>query len=211
MKFLSGLEVLRSIYLSLVFGAILALIYLTYESFLKVLKGIFSLPSDVIHLSRRISLKNLKSLSSCRFKRNENERVNNVSDAIIFFLFGVLTILYFYVALDGIFRIYALFFVITTFQILKKTVGRIITLAFETVFLFLYRTILLFVGCFVAPMYKSAVYLTKIIYKHTEPIRRKYLFKKSKKTESKKIAAINKLLEFKEKRSNDISLEKISR
>lgn len=211
MKFLSGLEILQSIYLSLIFGTILVCMFLTYESFLKVLKGIFTLPADVIRLSRVFSIKSLKALSTKSFKKRKNKKVNNVSDAIIFFIFGVLTILHFYVALDGIFRIYSLLFVVITFLILKKTVGRVISVLFETVFLYIYIAILLFAGCFVAPMYKSVGYLTKIIYKQTEPIRQKQLLKKSQKTQSKKLANIGKLLEFKEMCSNDMNLEKISR
>ena len=194
MKYFTDFEVFRSIYLSVLFGIFITGVFVASDSFCRMVKRIFALPADVFKLVHSFSLKRLKSFSAGDLKNAKNKKVNNVYDAIMFSIFGVLLVLHFYVTLDGIFRIYVLFVVIGTFVFLKKTIGSVLLIVFEKIFLYIYSVILFFSALIVLPMHKTVKFMTKIMYKRIEPIRQKHLLKKSKKIVNKKLAQIGKLM-----------------
>lgn len=202
MKFFTVFEIARSLYLSVLFGVCLACIYTASDTFLIAVKRVVSLPGDIIRVSQNYSLQNIKNLSSCNINGNKATKVNNVYDSILFLIFGMLLIIHFYVVLDGIFRIYVLIIVILSFLLFKKTFGRFFSLIIEKIVSYIYGTLLLCFGLVALPMYKTVKFMTNIICSFTEPIRKKYLLKKSKKIESKKFAGVKKLLATEDMRTN---------
>ena len=197
MKYFTDFEILRSIYLSLFFGIFLACIFVASDSFCYTVKRIFATPADTLKLVRNFSAKSLKCILAKREDR-KREKVNNVYDAIIFSLFGVLFILHFYVILDGNFRIYAFFISIVTFAVFKKTVGRLFSIIFKKIFLYIKSAVLFLCALAALPMYKILKFMTKILCKRMERTKEKYLLRKSKILVSRKLTEIRKLMEAKD-------------
>lgn len=192
MKFFTDSEIIRSIYLSLLFGAFLSATYISADFLSEALKKILFLPYNATKLCKRFSIKYSVKLSEVKKRSRESRR--NLFDAIIFSIFGILFILHFYITTDGIFRIYVVALVALSFCFSGKIIGNTVTPALEKCFSFIYAIILFFGGFIALPMYKTASLSVKIIQKLTEPLFRRYRLKKSKRIIAKKLREVEKLI-----------------
>lgn len=201
MKYFSDLDILRSICLSIFFGVFLSCIFIASESVRTIIKKILYLPANTASLLRNFKRREIVRLSRNEIYNKKSSRANNVYDFITFLIFGLLTVVHFYVTLDGVFRVYVILIVICSFIVFKKTVGALFELLIAKTFVCAYTALLFFLGLTLLPMYKTVKFMTKIIYKRIEPIKQKYLFKKSKKTVSRKLTEVRKLSENKDIRT----------
>ena len=118
-------EIIFSVYASAILGIVFGLIYSSSLETLSYLKKFLALPYQSAKNAVNFSPKRIFIIS---FEKN-NTKIGkigkNVYEFLIFTVFGCLTILLSYIALDGVFRLYVLLIIGLFLIISKRTLGNL--------------------------------------------------------------------------------------
>jgi len=187
MKFFTTAEILYSLFLSGLFGIFFGSVYVATEkisvAFLKTLRLVPSVIASLNNFSVSEARKRLKKANAFRM----NSLIHNILEFVFFLIFGIALILLFYIALDGVFRVYILIAVIAFFVISMKTVGNMFADLFDRIFSFIYAILFYFLAVLFLPWYITAKHIVKYICRLTKPLRDKKLKKRSERLIKRKI------------------------
>ena len=158
------IEIIKAIFAFFILGAFFG-IFLSSLDFVKLLsnKLIFLVPEAV----DRILKKEGRGLRGLRIFNSVSE---NILLGVSFFIFGIFAILYFYVFLDGVFRIFPIVIMIFALILSKKYIGEFALRAFEFVFSYLYAILLHIAVILLFPFVKLFLFIRRGILLILPPI-----------------------------------------
>lgn len=193
MKFFSAVEILNSLFFSIIFGIISGCIYKSSVCIMCAIKKTILIPFDSLRLSGVFSLN--KVINKCKNRKSVKLTLieENIFEAILFSLFGLSTIFIIYIFLDGVFRFYIILTVVIFFIISVKTIAKWFEYVFEKIYGKIYFFELLIFSTLLFPIIKVFSFVYYKIIKITAPLKMKYKISKSLCIEKKKINEIFKL------------------
>ncbi len=187
----STFEVIRAVISLFLYGALCGSVYSAGYILLSFLKRTLSLPLDTVRFLRAPSLSGMREAVKHSYTHTSGKIGKNLSDCLLFFLFGLGFIILNYILLDGALRAYTVFFVIVGALAANITVAKIFSVAL-TRFLnaVSYVLFMFFVIC-IFPLTKIAYFAVKFLMTLMEPIMRAYRKMNSRRLVRQKIANIS--------------------
>ena len=193
MKFFTLTEIIRSVILAFILGISFGCIHSASE---KVFSSFSRLLSSVPSVYRKINTFSRASVEELLNRKSESKLTkltSNICDAIIFTVFGICSLVLFYITLDGVFRIYVVTTLICGFFLAKKTLGNGFSRLYDWIFKILYRFILYVEYFALYPVYITVAFFKRFFIKIITPIKKRINKKRRLILERKKILEIKKV------------------
>lgn len=194
MKFFATFEILQSVLLAAAAGLIFGCVYRASERIFFAFGKLLSLIPSVISTLGNFSRKAVKEKIRRKNTGMATPLMRNLFEAIVFLIFGIATLLLFYIALDGVFRVYVLITVVIFFVFAKRSLGKAFADIFDRIFFCIYYVLFISVGVILIPMYKLTNGFLKVLKKFYIPVSDKIRQKHSRrliKTKIKDAGIIN--------------------
>ena len=192
MKFFTSAEIIRSVVLAFTLGVFFGCIYSASG---RIFSSLSRLLSSAPLVYRKIKSFSKTVVAELLYQKSESHLTNialNVCDAIVFSAFGISSLILFYIALDGVFRIYVAATLIFGFFLAKKTIGSVFCRLYDWVFGFFYRFILYVEYTALYPVYIIVNFIKMIFAKVINPIKRRIGKRRRNSLKRKKINEIKK-------------------
>ncbi len=123
MKYFSIFDIITAVSTSFVLGIIFASLYLSFERiFYSTLKLLYT-PIWIIKSDFPINKSEVLARANEEITPSDKRILKNILDCLIFLFFALCYILLIYIVLDGIFRLYTLFFLILGYLIGSKSIA----------------------------------------------------------------------------------------
>ncbi len=194
MKFFTLQEIIYSVLSSFTLGLFYGCIYSASEVISSsVHKLIFSVPNVYLKADGFTKAK-VKEIISDKPETKLTRFSENLTDAVIFTVFGIGALLLIYITLDGVFRIYVVVALVTAFILARKTLGKLFCALFERIFQILYTGIVCVEYLLLYPVRLFVNFIKETLGRIMRPIERKIIKKRSLLLSQKKILEIKKII-----------------
>lgn len=154
-------EIIFSIYTSAILGLVFGFIYSSSLETLGYVKKFIYLPFQSAKNAVNFSIKRIFIIS---FEKN-NSKIGKVSknlyEFLIFTIFGCITILLSYVALDGVFRLYVLVIIGLFFILSKRTLGNLSEKILKLIYSCMYFITSLVISAMMIPIARLTILAIK--------------------------------------------------
>lgn len=195
MKFFTAIEILRSIFLSVIAGTLFGCLYRAAEVILISLRKIVFLLPNAMSAAGSLKSRGISEYINRKRRIKLSPVAKNIFDFFIFLFFGISLILLYYVTLDGIFRIYVLITVSLCFTVAQRFFGKPFAAVFDWVFSKIYFVLFLLLTICTFPIVKAVKFVKKQVTKLIVPIRAKYVNKRSQWLIKRKLMEVKEKLE----------------
>ncbi len=186
MRFFTVIEIYRSMFFSVIIGSIFGCLYIASENLLISLKKFLLIFKAVYlrHSKKEIIKNDIVKLSGF---------LKNIYEFILFITLGVCVILVSYTELDGVFRLYVIFFVLLSFMLSKSLFGVVFIKIYTYIFNKIYGLLYEILYYFSKPLYFVFSLLLRFYINISVPVKRKHNSILNNKIKKRKIREIKHL------------------
>ena len=162
-------EILFSLFANALLGIVFGILFSVSLPLFVFLKKSVLIFLQAKYFCKRIDKKVIKSRCNFAAEKGNNAITKNICDFLFFFLFGIFFILFTYVFLDGVFRVYCLFTALFFLYLAKRLSDKHLFFIFVHFFSRIYEILLTLFAFFVFPF--AAVCL--FTFNKTKPLVKK--------------------------------------
>ena len=186
MRFFTTLEIFRSFFLSAIAGIFFGCLYRAAESILVSFKNIFLLIPNAIRAAGN-SKRRIYEYINRKQRIKLSLVAKNIFDFTVFTFFGICITLLYYIALDGIFRIYVLLTVTLFFMLAERFLGTPFAKAYSAVFFKIYAAAFYAMTFILLPLVWLLRLAKILMEKIITPFKIRYLKKNSQRLTKRKL------------------------
>ena len=169
MIYFSAKEILISVLAFFSYGIFCGELYSATESVLISLRQLLLLPYNAYRCAKDFSFFKIKETAYGKAPRLSPVS-KNVFEFLLFLACGVVAVLLLYSLLDGVLRFYVVFLTVSAFFISKKTLGKLFSRIYNTVFLSVYFIALTLLSVILIPVLSCLKELSKSVLKLSSPV-----------------------------------------